>query len=113
MWKAVIDSGLGIVDDLCEDTEFWQLLVKLGGMSDAIDKVKRGGGEVLIKIFYQPEASWAYRDQVPRSGKYRDVVLDTVHKAKGYVEWQYERGLITQQEQENALRIIEVEFAGT
>lgn len=112
MWKAVIDSGSGMVDDLCEDTDFWPLLVKLGGMNDTVEKVMKGKGEVLIKIFYLPKVSWVYRDQAPRSGKYRGFVLDTVHKAKGYVEWQYEQGLITQQEREYALQTIEFEFAG-
>lgn len=53
---------------------------------------------------------YTYRNTIPSKGRYKDIKLTTITKAKIYVNWQYNMGLITEKEYQNALRTIEFEF---
>lgn len=53
---------------------------------------------------------YSYRNQVPRQGKFSGIRLDTFEKAKEYIDWQYEMGLITREEKLTGYRTISEEF---
>lgn len=53
---------------------------------------------------------YVYRDHAPKQGKYKGVVLDTFEKAKEFIDWQRDTGLITKEEKLDAYRVISHEF---
>jgi len=53
---------------------------------------------------------YAYRNQTPTQGKFKGVRLDTFEKAKEYVDWQYDIGLLTKEDKLSAYMDISTEF---
>ena len=51
-----------------------------------------------------------YRDYVAQRGSWTGVKLDTLEKAENYIRYQYERGLITEEEMTNELAMVKFEW---
>jgi len=51
------------------------------------------------------------KDQIDRHGTWEGIKLDTLDKAETYIRWQYQRGLLTNEDMMNDLAIAREEFS--